>query len=136
MAQLAVGGEASENPLEASPRFLPLSSQMQLSSSRNQHRGLACHTLQTNAWGPNDASISEQDESINDLLVVLVLGSSSLDHMSGSSSSLLLNTAGALHIIVDDLRLVRPFHRSMSKPEKPLKGVLCLLIADIFHSES
>jgi len=69
---------------------------------------------------------------ISHLLDVLVLLSPSLDHMSGSSSSLLLSTARALHIIVDGLRFVRPLHRSMSKPANAVNGVVCLLLADIF----
>lgn len=69
---------------------------------------------------------------VNDLHVVLVLFSSSHDHISGSSSSLLLTNDPAWHIVFGGFRFFRMFHRNRSNPETTFKGIWCLFTADIF----
>jgi hypothetical protein len=127
--QLAVGG----NYCSAARPFLPVIPTL---SSLNQSTSWSfCDTFHTNV-GAQTTKQPQYQNIVNHLHVVLVLFSSSLDHISGPSSSLLFSTDPAWHIVFGGLRFFSLFHRFKSNPENSFKGVCFLFTADIFCARS
>jgi hypothetical protein len=122
--QSAVGGATVAPPRFGSchPNFHP--SLNQLTS------WLLCHSCHESVGVSNKASYRDIGNHLHAVLVLYSSCSSSLDHISGSSSSLLLSEP-VWHIL-KDTRFVRRFQRSRSKPEKPFERVFGLSMANNF----
>jgi len=99
-------------------------------ASINQHRGF-CVTATANPWGYHQPSNSSTENYLHAVLVSYASYSSSLDHISASSSSLLLNEP-AWHILRGGLRPVRRSKRSRSNPDNSRERVFGLSIANDF----